>query len=88
MISMGSGPGCDAQYLFSTDLLGTNRGHVPRHAKQYADLKAVEDRLQEMRIDAFSQYVAEVKSGDFPDASRLVPIDETELAAFLAHLDS
>ncbi len=88
MISMGSGSGCDAQYLFSTDLLGTNRGHVPRHAKQYADLKAEEDRLQRMRIDAFAAYVDDVSTGAFPDASRLVPIDDAEYAAFLASLDS
>jgi 3-methyl-2-oxobutanoate hydroxymethyltransferase len=32
-ISLGSCAGCDAQYLFSADLLGENRGHIPRHAK-------------------------------------------------------
>ena len=36
-ISLGSGQGCDATYLFSTDLLGENRGHIPRHAKVYRD---------------------------------------------------
>ncbi len=87
MISMGSGNGCDAQYLFSTDILGTNRGHVPRHAKRYVDLAAEEDRLQRLRIDAFSAYVDEVAGGQFPDDSRLVPIDENELASFLAALD-
>ena len=87
MISMGSGSGCDAQYLFSTDLLGTNRGHVPRHAKAYADLKAVEDRVQQMRIDAFAAYADEVASGAFPDESRLVPIADDELAAFLSAIE-
>lgn len=88
MISMGSGPGCDAQYLFSTDLLGTNRGHVPRHAKQYADLKREEDRIQQLRIDAFAAYADEVATGAFPDESRLVPIADDELQAFLAAVDS
>ncbi|MEM9562288.1 MAG: 3-methyl-2-oxobutanoate hydroxymethyltransferase [Actinomycetota bacterium] len=87
MISMGSGNGCDAQYLFSTDILGTNRGHVPRHAKRYADLAAEEDRIQKLRVEAFSGYVDDVTSGEFPDASRLVPIDEDELSAFLTALD-
>lgn len=86
MISMGSGSGCDAQYLFSTDILGTNRGHVPRHAKQYRDLKSEEDRLQQERIAAFAEYDADVRSGTFPDDSRLVPIPEAELDAFLAEL--
>lgn len=86
MISMGSGIGCDAQYLFSTDVLGTNRGHVPRHAKQYADLAAEEDRIQQLRVDAFSAYVAEVASGAFRDESRLVEIADDELEAFLAEI--
>jgi 3-methyl-2-oxobutanoate hydroxymethyltransferase len=34
-ISLGSGKGCDATYFFSADLLGENRGHIPRHAKVY-----------------------------------------------------
>jgi len=86
MISMGSGSGCDAQYLFSTDILGTNTGHVPRHAKQYADLEAERIRLQQLRVDAFSAYGHDVASGAFPDASRLVDIDDKELAAFLSSL--
>lgn len=87
MISMGSGSGCDAQYLFSTDILGTNTGHVPRHAKQYADLTAELERLQRLRVEAFSAYVADVKSGAFPDAGRLVAIDDTELNTFLSELE-
>lgn len=82
MISMGSGGGCDAQYLFSTDILGTNRGHVPRHAKQYRDLAAEEDRLQAERVGAFSEFAGDVQSGAFPDETRLVPIADDELAAF------
>jgi 3-methyl-2-oxobutanoate hydroxymethyltransferase len=86
MISMGSGAGCDAQYLFSTDILGTNRGHVPRHAKQYRNLKAEEDRLQQERIAAFTEYNRDVQSGAFPDDPRLVPIPEAELETFLEDL--
>lgn len=82
MISMGSGNGCDAQYLFSTDILGTNRGHVPRHAKQYRDLAAQEDRIQAERVAAFGEYVADVHSGAFPDDTQLVPIADEEFAAF------
>lgn len=88
MISMGSGSGCDAQYLFSTDVLGTNRGHVPRHAKAYADLNTELDRIQRLRVDAFAAYAADVACGAFPDDGRLVPIDEDELATFLAGLPS
>lgn len=88
MISMGSGSGCDAQYLFSTDILGTNRGHVPRHAKRYRDLAAEEDRLQAQRIAAFSEYVEDVASGSFPDDSHLVAMNEGELEIFLEALEA
>lgn len=84
MISMGSGGGCDAQYLFSTDVLGTNSGHVPRHAKQYADLNSELARIQQLRVDAFAAYAAEVDTQAFPDKSRLVHIDDAELTKFLA----
>ncbi len=83
MISMGSGSGCDAQYLFSTDILGTNSGHVPRHAKAYADLQTELARIQGFREAAFAAYVEEVHSGAFPDDSRLVSIDENDLEKFL-----
>ncbi len=87
MISMGSGSGCDAQYLFSTDILGTNHGHVPRHAKQYVDLQVELARVQQLRVEAFSAYVADVAAGGFPDDSRLVSIDNDELAAFISQLE-
>ncbi|NNE95867.1 MAG: 3-methyl-2-oxobutanoate hydroxymethyltransferase [Acidimicrobiales bacterium] len=88
MISMGSGAGCDAQYLFSTDVLGTNTGHVPRHAKTYGAIGAELDRVQRLRVEAFKAYVDDVASGGFPDRSRLVPIDDAELEAFRRSLGS
>jgi len=87
MISMGSGAGCDAQYLFSTDILGTNRGHVPRHAKQYRNLAAEEDRLHAERVVAFQEYASDVATGVFPDATRLVSIAEDELEKFRSGLE-
>lgn len=86
MISMGSGAGCDAQYLFGTDILGTNTGHVPRHAKVYADIAAELDRVQQRRVEAFAAYVEDVRSGRFPDPSRLVPLPDEELEAFRSAL--
>ncbi len=55
MISMGAGSGCDAQYLFAEDIVGSNRGHYPRHAKRYRDFAAEYDRLQQERIAAFRE---------------------------------
>lgn len=75
-ISLGSGGGCDAQYLFSADLLGENRGRIPRHAKTYRNFAAERDRLQQERIAAYQEYIADVTSGAFPDTGHIVPIDD------------
>jgi 3-methyl-2-oxobutanoate hydroxymethyltransferase len=87
MISMGAGAGCDAQYLFAVDVLGENRGHIPRHAKVYRNFAAELDRLQAERVAAFSEYVADVTGGAYPEPRHMVPIARNELARFLAALD-
>ena len=84
--SMGSGPGCDAQYLFAEDILGTNRGHTPRHAKVYRNFAAEFDRLQAERIAAFSEYSADVASGAYPEEKHIVRMAKSELEAFLKRL--
>ena len=79
-ISRGSGGGCDAQYMFSADLLGENRGHIPRHAKTYRNFAAERDRLQDERVAAYSEYIADVMNGGFPDADQVVNVDDDTLA--------
>ena len=78
-ISLGSGGGCDAQYLFSADLLGENRGHIPRHAKTYRNFAAKRDKLQAERVAAYKEYIADVTSGAFPEAGHVVSIDDETL---------
>lgn len=87
MISMGSGAGCHAQYLFSQDILGYNTGHVPRHAKQYRNFAAEHSRLQREREDAFRELKADIESGAFPSQDFLVSIERNELDAFVRLLD-
>jgi len=80
--SMGAGPGCDAQYLFSEDILGENRGHLPRHAKRYRNFAAEYDRLQRERVAAYGEFMADVASGAYPQDTHVVKMDPAELAAF------
>ena len=87
MLSMGAGAGCDAQYLFAEDVLGTNRGHMPRHSKVYRNFAAEYDRLQAERVAAFSEYVADVTSRAYPEERHLVRMPEHELQAFMAGID-
>lgn len=88
MLSMGAGTGCDAQYLFAEDILGVNRGHMPRHSKIYRDFAAEYDRLQAERIAAFKEYVADVESRAYPEEKHVVRMDPRELETFLARLDA
>ena len=85
--SMGAGAGCDAQYLFSNDILGYTEGHIPRHSKVYRNFKAEYDRLQEERISAFKEFVNDVDTGVFPETSHLVHMDDDELDRFFEGLD-
>lgn len=84
--SMGAGPGCDVQYLFSEDILGENRGHMPRHAKVYRNFAAEYDRLQRERVAAYREYIADVASGAYPETRHVVQMDPAELAAFRQRL--
>ena len=80
--SMGAGPGCDAQYLFAEDILGTNRGHMPRHSKVYRNFAAEYDRLQADRVAVFREFIADVASAVYPADGHLVKMAATELSAF------
>ena len=84
--SMGAGAGCDVQYLFSEDILGENRGHMPRHAKVYRNFAAEFDRLQQERIAAYGEFIADVASGAYPEGKHVVAMDAAELAEFLKRI--
>ncbi len=75
LMSLGSGSGCDTQFLFSDDILGDYEERPPRHAKAYRNFLAEHRRLQEERIAAFSEYIADVQKGRFPERSHLVEMD-------------
>lgn len=84
--SMGSGAGCDVQYLFAMDILGDHKDHMPRHSKVYRNFAAEYDRLQRERVAAFAEFKADVASGAFPEDRHLVRMDPEELARFRAAL--
>jgi 3-methyl-2-oxobutanoate hydroxymethyltransferase len=59
-IGIGAGPDCDGQVLVMQDMLGINKEFKPRFLRRYADLDTV-------ITGAVKQYVADVKSKDFPN---------------------
>ena len=85
-LSMGSGSGCDGQYLFANDVLGYTSyqgGHIPRHARIYKNFHKEFDRLQTERISAFKQYHKDTIEKNFNDPSITVGIEEKEYEKFL-----
>ncbi len=60
VIGIGAGNGVDGQVLVTHDMLGINKEFRPRFLRIYEDLYS-------KMLDAFSHYIQDVKSGDFPN---------------------
>jgi 3-methyl-2-oxobutanoate hydroxymethyltransferase len=60
VIGIGAGGGVDGQVLVIHDMLGMNNEFSPRFLRRYLD-------LFEQMTKAIGQYVADVKSADFPN---------------------
>ncbi len=71
-IGIGAGKGCDGQVLVAHDLLGLSGDFSPRFVRRYADLG------EEMQ-KAFSRYLSEVRSGEFPGEKESFSMDEETL---------
>ena len=82
-LSMGSGSGCDGQYLFANDVLGYTEGHTPRHARIYRDFKKEFAKLQAERINAFKEFHEDTINKNFNDPKITVGIDDKEFENFL-----
>jgi 3-methyl-2-oxobutanoate hydroxymethyltransferase len=78
-IGIGAGASCDGQVLVWHDLLGLFPGHTPRFVKRYAE-------LGEEIAAALDRYVADVRSGAFPEERHTYAIPAEELARFEAVL--
>lgn len=79
LMALGSGSGCDTQFLFSDDILGDYDERIPRHAKAYRNFLKEYRRLQEERVSAFREYADDVQNGRFPTAGNLIAMDDTAL---------
>jgi 3-methyl-2-oxobutanoate hydroxymethyltransferase len=60
IIGIGAGNGTDGQVLVMHDMLGLSKDFSPRFLRRYAN-------LYDVAKEAFEHYVADVKSGDFPN---------------------
>jgi 3-methyl-2-oxobutanoate hydroxymethyltransferase len=87
LMSLGSGTGCDTQFLFSDDILGDYEERIPRHAKAYRNFLKEYQRLQNERIAAFKEYADDVQSGRFPQTGNLVAMDELAFEQAIAAIE-
>lgn len=71
-IGIGAGKGCDGQVLVAHDLLGLSGDFSPRFVRRYANLG------EEMQ-KAFSSYISDVRSGEFPGEKESFSMDEETL---------
>lgn len=60
VIGIGAGGGCDGQVLVTHDMLGMTKEFSPRFLRRYLN-------LYDSMSKAFSQYIKDVKSKDFPN---------------------
>jgi 3-methyl-2-oxobutanoate hydroxymethyltransferase len=80
-ISLGSGRHADIMFLFMSDICGESP-RLPRHARAYADLAALHDKIRTTRVDALTAYRADVVAGQYPADAEVAGIDDAEFADF------
>jgi 3-methyl-2-oxobutanoate hydroxymethyltransferase len=76
-IGIGAGVGTDGQILLCYDLLGVFTDFKPKFTKRYTN-------LTEVAVGGIRQYVAEVKSGKFPDDDHSYSVKDDEYEKFLS----
>lgn len=71
-IGIGAGSQCDGQILVIHDLLGINRGHIPKFVKKYF-------KGYKLMLEAIKEYKKEVQEGLFPLKEHSFSMEEENL---------
>lgn len=69
--SIGAGQPCDGQLLICGDMLGMFETFTPKFVKKYANIAEIE-------VNAFKQYINDVKNGKFPTDEHVYHILESK----------
>jgi 3-methyl-2-oxobutanoate hydroxymethyltransferase len=78
-VSLGSGPGADVMFLFAQDICG-EAPRLPRHARAWANVAALQAQVATARQEALSAFRAEVAAGSFPAPGETILADPDLLA--------
>ncbi|MCR4392379.1 MAG: 3-methyl-2-oxobutanoate hydroxymethyltransferase [Candidatus Acetothermia bacterium] len=71
ILGIGSGPACHGQLLIVHDILGLFEAFTPKFVKRYADLAPI-------MLQAFQEYIRDVKEGAFPGPEHVYHIPKEE----------
>ncbi|RTL65219.1 MAG: ketopantoate hydroxymethyltransferase [Hyphomicrobiales bacterium] len=85
--SIGGGAGGDIQFLFADDILGNNAPPYPRHSKQYRNLYKMKQDMQRERIAAFQEFVADVRTQQFPKPEHVIKAPSGLMEQFSSALE-
>jgi len=79
VLSIGAGAECDGQLLIISDLIGQFTAFTPKFVKQYAN-------VAEIITGAIKEYVADVKTGEFPEEKHCYPMISGEEEKLMTYL--
>ena len=87
---MSMGATATADLAFGKDEVITRKElkPFPRHAKQYCDLYVMRQEMQKTRVAVFKEFVAEVRSGVFPEPQHTVDVGQDIGDGFLEAVDN
>ena len=85
--SIGAGSAGDVIFLFLVDLCGDSE-RPPGHARAFADLRSIRQRLADERRRALGDYRSAVMNGSYPDAETSVSMLPNEHERLLEALDA
>ena len=85
--SIGAGSAGDVIFMFLVDICGESE-RPPGHARAFADLPSIRQRLADERRRALGEYRSAVMNGSYPDAETSVPMLPNEHDKLLEALDA
>ena len=85
-ISLGSGIDGDIIGLFTSDIC-REHPNVPRHARVYADLLSLQEKINAEKQRALTAFANDVRSREYPGEAEIVHTDEAEVDRFREMLE-